>query len=1006
MNLPHKIDFDRPTLHHGSMVAVDADKRFFMKIQLRKDPKKAHDLVQEAEIIQRLNAAGSVTCPGFEHRGTMTREKVESLAGGKLRDEDGRPPNEICPFMIQQYLPGAMPIRPADLLLALIEQKSLGVYHGDPRPENCRFDPARGILYLVDYDQAVILDDATRAMGNLDFLRWCDDRARRRFGFDSLLHYFPGVEFERHIAPLFRGDALDLGRTSLFEDQKTTLSKGGIYHSVAETAVFADGERDLAGRKPLLDKVAFRAGERVLDVGCNTGLLARYLHDRGCAVTGIELDSRAVDAARIIGNIVCKKIDYSCLDLDEDDLPDDFDTVMLFSVLHHTRDPAANARKIAKACRRIIIECRLVESGAKPVGDAWQATSAWRFASVDELTAFLERLFPGFRLAGNLGQGDRDRFLFELVASGVDVPALVKQGDAERKAGAPKAAAILYRQALAADPDAFGAHRGLARLADLANQPTQGLDHWRQAVGARPNDSAARFAYALALSRAKRRDDAIAQYERLLEVDPSYFPALINLADAVSQAGQPMRAIALYERVLELKPDFAEVLSNLGNIYKNLGRAEESLVHYRRAAKIKPSFLPAVDNLLFAAHYVPSPDPEKLFADHVAGGRIIAGGGAVPAPPDGNRDPDRVLRIGYLSPDFRTHPVAFFIEPVLAAHDRNKFAVAAYSNTNSPDDTTARIKAAVDLWRDVRPLSDAALADRIGADKIDILVELSGHTANNRLTVMARRPAPVQVTYLGYPDTTGIAAIGYRLTDRWADPPGAADALATEELVRLPHGFLCYRPPADLPDIGPLPALEAGHVTFASFNNLAKTHGGVIETWAEILHAVPGSRLALKSRTFHDDAVRAYFHDAFAGHGIDRGRVDLLGVTKSIAEHLAQYNGVDIALDTFPYNGATTTCEALVMGVPVITFAGPTHAGRVGASLLSSYGLDDLIAAGRDDYVARAIELAGDTARLAGLRGDLRDRVRGAASSDPAQFTGALEAAYRDMWKTFCAAEG
>ncbi len=963
MGLDRKINFDRPTLHRGSMIATDRDKRFFFKAQLLREAKESRDLGQEAEIVQRLNAAGSVTCPRLEHRGVMTRADAESMAGGKLSGDDGRGVDESCPFMIVQYVPHDPNIRFADLILALIEQKSLGVYHGDPRPSNCRFDSGRGVLYLVDYDQAEILDDATRGLGNLAFLRWCDGRARRKFGFASMFECFRGLDFDRHIAPLFRGDALDLGQTSLFRDRKTTLSPGGVYHSIAEPAVFAAGERDLVGRRPVLDAIEFDAGERVLDIGCNTGLLTRYLYDRGCAVTGIERDPRAVDAARIVGNIVGKNIDYRCLDLDAGDMPGDVDTVMLFSVLHQTKDPAANGRKIAKSCRRIIIECRLVETGAKPVGDARQAASAWRFAAIDELTAFLEGLFPGFRLARNLGQGDRDRFVLELVATGAN--------DRTR----------------------------------LANSGAR-LESLRRAVAAQPEDSPTRFAYAFALSEAKRWGDAVAQYERLLKADPSYIPALINLADAVSRAGYPRRAIALYSKVLEREPDYAEVHSNLGNMYKNMGRAAEGLVHYRRAVALKPSFLPGLNNLLFASHYVPSAAPERLFEDHKAGGRVIAGGAAVPAAPACDRDPDRVLRVGYLSADFRNHPVATFIEPVLAAHDRDRFVAIAYSNTDANDEVTARIEAAVDLWRDVLPLSDAALADRIRADKVDILVELSGHTADNRLPVMARRPAPVQVTYLGYPDTTGIPAIGYRLTDRWADPPGAADALATEKLVRLPHGFLCYRPPAGLPDIGPLPALAAGHVTFASFNNLAKTHAGVIETWADILHAVPGSRLRLKSRTFHGGGVRDYFHDAFADCGIDRDRVDLLGVTATLAAHLDQYNGVDIALDTFPYNGATTTCEALIMGVPVVTFAGPIHAGRVGASLLSSYGMADQLATDRDDYIARAVALAGDNARLAGLHRDLRGRVRGAPSSDPARFTRDVEAAYRDMWAAFCEEDG
>jgi len=570
-----------------------------------------------------------------------------------------------------------------------------------------------------------------------------------------------------------------------------------------------------------------------------------------------------------------------------------------------------------------------------------------------------------------------------------------------KTAGDHRKAADLYRQIVDRDPNNVDAVKNLARCLESAGDRRAALAQWRRAVELAPNDVVARFSLGNALVDLRRLADGIAEFEMILAEDPKHLPSLINTANALARKGLMSQAITYYQRALDGHPDTAEVHNNLGNLYKDMGRAEDSIAEYRKAIALKPEFRPAHNNLLMAYNYLPDADPDLVFREHTRLGAMLAGGAEPPPAPAVDRDPDRVLRVGYLSPDFRTHPVAYFIEPVIAAHDRERVFVTGYHNSHKDEPVTARLAAAADRWHEVRKLDDAALEALIRADRIDILVDLAGYTAGNRLGVFARRPAPVQATYLGYPNTTGIPAIQYRLTDAWADPPDH-DRLATERLIRLPHGFLCYRPPDDLPAVGPLPALRKGAVTFGSFNNLAKTHPVTIETWARILNAVPDSRLLFKSRFFADADMRAYFAKAFAGHGVDPARIEMAGGLPLVRDHLMRYNEVDIALDTFPYNGTTTTCEALAMGVPVITLAGHRHAGRVGVSLLSAYGLERFIADDRDSYIALARETARDLGALTDLRAGLRGRMRSAPCSDPKTFTGALEIAYRAMWRAFC----
>jgi predicted O-linked N-acetylglucosamine transferase (SPINDLY family) len=352
----------------------------------------------------------------------------------------------------------------------------------------------------------------------------------------------------------------------------------------------------------------------------------------------------------------------------------------------------------------------------------------------------------------------------------------------------------------------------------------------------------------------------------------------------------------------------------------------------------------------------------------------------------------RRLRLGYLSSDFREHSVASFIEPLLRNHDRARFEVYCYSDLPTPDATTQQIRREADAWRDITKLNDAEAARLVREDHIDILFDLAGHTGNNRLGIFAAQPALVQIAYLGYPNTTGLHTVAYRITDTVADPPGK-EAYYSERLLHLDGCFLCYQPLSGAPDVAPLPALSNGYVTFGSFNNYSKLNANVLEVWAEVLRQIPGSRLLLKCPALTDEAIRARVLAHFRTLGIEDNRLELLGHTRTRAEHLAVYGRVDIALDTFFYNGTTTTCEALWMGVPVLSLMGRRHAGRVGASLLTTVGLTDWLVDTTEAYVSAARHHAGDFAALGQLRASLRGQVQASMLCDAHAFARRFEAA-------------
>jgi predicted O-linked N-acetylglucosamine transferase (SPINDLY family) len=366
---------------------------------------------------------------------------------------------------------------------------------------------------------------------------------------------------------------------------------------------------------------------------------------------------------------------------------------------------------------------------------------------------------------------------------------------------------------------------------------------------------------------------------------------------------------------------------------------------------------------------------------------------------------DRRMRIGYVSPDLRQHSVAYFLENLLAHHDASSVEVFCYSDVIRPDATTARMQKLCAQWREIVGLKDTEVDQKVREDRIDILVDLAGHTANNRLLLFARKPAPIQVTYLGYPDTTGLRAMDYRLTDAYADPPDVTGGYS-EQLVRLPETFLCYRPSYGAPEIGPAPALESGRVTFGSFNALAKVNAPLVAMWSKILEQIPNSRLILKNQGLGSAGARRHILEYFAAHHIAPDRVELMGWARSEAGHLQLYNRIDIALDTFPYHGTTTSCEALWMGVPVVTRAGSAHVSRVGVSLLSNVGLAELVTDSQEKYVQLARELAHDLSRLSNLRSTLRKRMEQSPLMDAPRFARNVESAYRQMWRRWCETSG
>ncbi|QWV93635.1 tetratricopeptide repeat protein [Geomonas oryzisoli] len=544
--------------------------------------------------------------------------------------------------------------------------------------------------------------------------------------------------------------------------------------------------------------------------------------------------------------------------------------------------------------------------------------------------------------------------------------------------------------------EAHGNHGfALARLGRM-EEAAQALE---EACRLAPDNAGLRNNLGLALSALGRGEEARDSFLAAIRLDPRYPDPHSNLGILLERFGNGGAAIRSLREALRLRPNYPEAHHNLANVLKSQGRHREALEHYRAALRLAPDNAEVHSSLLFALLYQAGSAEVTVFAEHAAFG---AAHRFPPRRHDNAPEPDRVVHVGYVSADFREHAVARFIEPVLAHHDRERFRVFCYSNVSVPDGKSARLAARCDRFVSIAGLPDDAVDRLIAEDGIDILVDLSGHSAGNRLPLFARKPAPVQITWIGYPFSTGLTTMDYRISDAVCDPPGATERYHSEELIRLPGTFSCFAPPEEAPAVADLPCLAAGRVTFGSFNNPAKITPETVALWADVLRAVPGSRLLLKGYSFACPETRQHLLDAFAERGIAPERLELTGNTPSYRDHLALYGRVDLALDTFPYNGTTTTCEALWMGVPVLTLSGTTHRSRVGASLLHALGLDALAVQEAGAFVAGAAALAQDRARLGELRQTLRDRMAASPLTDGAGFTRTLEAALSEVWEKWC----
>ncbi len=495
--------------------------------------------------------------------------------------------------------------------------------------------------------------------------------------------------------------------------------------------------------------------------------------------------------------------------------------------------------------------------------------------------------------------------------------------------------------------------------------------------------------------------DAEAAYRESLKVSENA-NAYSNLGVVVRHLGRAAEAEGYFARALELQPGISAAIGNLASLYFETGRREKGMDAYRTFRERAPGNPAALSNLLYHLHFDPAIPRETVFAEHGRFETLFASKVAPLAAPENVRDAERVLRVGFVSSDFREHSVAYFLEGLFEHADRRRMMVLAYSDTLNTDAVTERLRSRVDGWCDSRGLNDAELAERVRGDGVDVWVDLAGHTAGCRLLAFARRPAPVQVSWLGYPDTTGTAAVGWRISDEVTEPAGDADRFSTERLLRLPDGFHCYRAPECAPDVVPLPALKAGAVTFGSFNNIVKLTPETVALWAKVLLAVPGSRLVLKTGQAAEEVNTRRIRGWFAEHGVAEERVTLLPRTATTREHLSCYGEVDIALDPFPYNGTTTTCEALWMGVPVLALLGDRHCSRVTASLVGRVGLGDWVAATPEAFVALAAAKAGAVQALAALRSGLREQVRRSPLCDERGFAQAFEAGLRSAWRAWC----
>ncbi len=615
--------------------------------------------------------------------------------------------------------------------------------------------------------------------------------------------------------------------------------------------------------------------------------------------------------------------------------------------------------------------------------------------------------------------------------------ALIAEGNKAENSGKPGEACEQYRKAVAAAPGYAKAHLNLGIGLEAAGDIDAAVGSYEAALAIDPADAYANYNLGKVLCARRDFDRAENFLRAALDRKPEFPEALVALSNVHDSKGNLAAALASIELALKLRPDWVGALYNYAVVLRKLGRPADAETALRHGLAIDPESMPVCGLLtlvlrsqgrfqealeILAALRERNPDrfdiesvelftltcwdgisSEELFARHKAFGSRLERTHARRIQPFANsRDPERRLRVGYVSGDFYLHPVAIFAIPLFQRHDRSACEIFCYFTGDTVDDFTRQVQVHADVWRDGVSMSDLALAEAINRDGIDVLVDLAGHSGISRLAVFARQPAPVQVTWLGYLSTTGMTRMQYRLCDRHTDPPGMTDRFHTETLVRLPNSQWCYRPVESVACAETPPFSRNGFITFGSFNDGFKLSPSVRRLWAEILTRLPDSRIVfagVPQGPARDGLIRD-----FERAGIDAGRI-VTSPRVGVAEYLRSFNAVDVALDTMPYSGGTTTCDALWMGVPVITVPGIRSVSRSAASILATVGLSDWIAASPEDYVRLAVEHAGDQAAIMELRRTLRERMRHSPLMDELQFARDLEDAYRRMWRAWCGSE-
>lgn len=636
-----------------------------------------------------------------------------------------------------------------------------------------------------------------------------------------------------------------------------------------------------------------------------------------------------------------------------------------------------------------------------------------------------------------LGQMDKAKECYEeAVAERDDLPELLSnlaiicslEGDFDRSIK-------LLRRCIEVSPAFADAYNNLGTIYLRRGQLEESAEMLQMALKIKPDYVDAINNLAVVLRESGRPEEAIAAYDKALEYQPDSAQILVNLSTALRDMGQIERSTEMTRKAIALDPDCAAAYFSLSSNYQNLNQLDEAIENGLKAFELEPgnpaascslgykliergdveegieyirksleiSLDPtAFSSSLLAANYVPDFSPEEVTNMHRDWGVLVGENSEVrPHEFANKKDPDKRLKIGYISPDFRMHSVYFFAEPFLANHDKSEHEIIAYSALMRPDHKTLTAKVYMDGWREVVGMGGRELVDLIRADEIDILVELAGHTAGNSLTQLIEKAAPVVISGIGYPCTTGLPTVDYRLTDSFCDPVGN-EQYNTETLLRLDPSFWCYRPPQEAPPVSDSPAARNGYVTFASVNTFSKVSPMVQEVWAKLLAAVPNSRLILQSSGTGSKTACEKIRSRFESFGVNPDRLILKGHSP-FNTFMAEFSEVDIVLDPFPFNGGTTTCHNLWMGCPTLTLAGVRHPGRMGVSIMNNVGLPEFVANSVEEYVQIGAKFASDIPRLVELRKTLRDRMEASPLRDEVGYTRRLEAAYRSVWQSYCA---